>query len=66
MASKSSKSTSTIHGFSDSGLHTALLLALLVLLLVGLVDSLFFTPEGRTPVLWRLETVVVTGPSAGR
>jgi hypothetical protein len=52
-----------IHSFSESGLHSALAVALLVLLLVGVVDALFFTPEGSTPVLWRLDPVVITGQS---
>ena len=52
-----------IHTFSESGLHTALLVALILLLVVSLIDGLFFTPEGSTPVLWRLETVVITGQS---
>lgn len=52
-----------MHTFSESGLHTALAVALLVLLGVGVVDALFFTPEGSTPVLWRLDTVVITGQS---
>ena len=55
-----------MHTFSESGLHTALAVALLVLLVVGVVDALIFTPEGSTPVLWRLETVVVTGQSQGQ
>ncbi|MCV2351998.1 hypothetical protein [Paucibacter sp. Y2R2-4] len=54
-------SSQKIHTFSETGLHSALLIALLLILLVGLLDSLFFTPEGATPVMWRLEPVVVTG-----
>ncbi|MFY7867352.1 hypothetical protein [Roseateles sp.] len=54
-------SSHKIHTFSESGLHSALLIALFVVLLIGLVDALFFTPEGGTPVLWRLEPVVITG-----
>ncbi|MEJ6006732.1 hypothetical protein WG899_14340 [Paucibacter sp. AS339] len=50
-----------IHTFSESGLHSALLIALLLILLVGFIDALFFTPDGATPVMWRLEPVVVTG-----
>ncbi len=53
-----------IHTFSESGLHSALLIALLLIVLLGFVDALFFTPEGATPVMWRLETVVVTGQQA--
>ena len=56
----------TLHEFSDSGLHTALLVALLLMALVGIIDALFFTPEGKTPVIWRLETVVVEGKSTTR
>jgi len=55
-----------IHVFSGGGLHTALLVALLLLILVGVVESWFFTPEGKTPVLWRLDPVVVTAPASGR
>ncbi|MCV2422666.1 hypothetical protein [Paucibacter sp. DJ2R-2] len=55
-----------IHVFSEGGLHTALLVALLLLILVGVVESWFFTPEGKTPVLWRLDPVVVTAPASGR
>lgn len=54
----------SLHEFSDSGLHTALLVVLLLMALVGIIDALFFTPEGRTPVVWRLETVVVDGKAA--
>lgn len=50
-----------IHTFSESGLHSALLVALILLLVVSLLDALFFTPEGSTPVLWRLDPVVITG-----
>ena len=56
----------SLHEFSDSGLHTALLVVLLLMALVGIIDALFFTPEGRAPVVWRLETVVVDGKSAPR
>ncbi|PND36207.1 hypothetical protein C1O66_21060 [Paucibacter aquatile] len=56
----------SIHVFSESGLHGALLAALLLLIVVGLVDSWFFTPEGKTPVLWRLDPVVVSGPAPSR
>ncbi|MBT9495674.1 MAG: hypothetical protein IV107_25675 [Paucibacter sp.] len=50
-----------IHTFSESGLHSALLVALILLLVVSLLEALFFTPEGSTPVLWRLDPVVITG-----
>ncbi|MGM9513941.1 hypothetical protein ACS5PK_06790 [Roseateles sp. DB2] len=56
----------SLHEFSDSGLHTALLVVLLLMAVVGIVDALFFTPEGRTPVIWRLETVVVDGKATPR
>lgn len=56
-------SSQKIHTFSETGLHSALLIALLLILLVGFFDALFFTPEGATPVIWRLEPVVVTGQS---
>lgn len=56
----------SLHEFSDSGLHTALLVVLLLMALVGIVDALFFTPQGQTPVVWRLETVVVDGKAAPR
>ncbi|MCV2361099.1 MULTISPECIES: hypothetical protein [Roseateles] len=52
-----------IHTFSESGLHTALLAALILLFVVSVVDAMFFTPEGSTPVLWRLDPVVITGQS---
>ncbi|MDL5032377.1 hypothetical protein QRD43_10735 [Pelomonas sp. APW6] len=58
--------TQSLHTFSDSGLHTALLVALLLLAVAGIVDAVFFTPEGQTPVIWRLETVVVEGKSVPR
>lgn len=58
--------TQSLHTFSDSGLHTALLVALLLLALAGIVDALFFTPEGQTPVIWRLDPVVVEGKSVSR
>ena len=54
----------SLHEFSDSGLHTALLVVLLLMALVGIVDALFFTPQGQTPVVWRFETVVVDGKAA--
>lgn len=50
---------SKIHNFSDSRLHTALLAALIGILALVFVDAFFFTPEGRTPVVWRLDRVVV-------
>ncbi|HLO94953.1 MAG TPA: hypothetical protein VK195_11585 [Burkholderiaceae bacterium] len=56
----------SLHEFSDSGLHTALLVVLLLMALVGIIDSLFLTSEGRAPVVWRLETVVVDGKAAPR
>jgi len=56
-------SSQKIHTFSESGLHSALLIALFLILLAGFVDALFFTPEGATPVIWRLDPVVVTGQS---
>lgn len=56
-------STKSLHEFSDSGLHTALLVALLLLAVAGIVDAVFFTPEGQTPVIWRLEPVMVAGKS---
>ncbi|MEJ6003625.1 hypothetical protein [Paucibacter soli] len=54
-------SSGKIHNFSDSGLHTALLAALIGIVALILVDAFFFTPEGRTPVIWRLDRVVVEG-----
>ncbi|MCV2370806.1 hypothetical protein [Roseateles oligotrophus] len=54
-------SSNKIHTFSESGLHTALLVALILLLVISLVDALFFTPEGSTPMLWRLDPVVISG-----
>ena len=59
-------SSKSLHEFSDSGLHTALLVAFLLLVLVSIVDALFATPEGKTPVVWRLETVVVEGKAVPR
>lgn len=56
-------STKSLHEFSDSGLHTTLLIALLLLAVAGIVDAVFFTPEGQTPVIWRLEPVTVMGKS---
>jgi hypothetical protein len=50
-----------IHIFSDGGLHTALLVVLLLTALGSIVDAVFFTPEGKTPVMWRLDPVVIEG-----
>lgn len=59
-------SSKPIHDFSDSKLHSALLIALGALLVLIAIDAVFLTPEGQTPVVWRLDAVTVQGQSLPR